>query len=88
MNNTTTDNVLMGDICFKLDETTKTAEITRRLKKYSGTFDLPSTVIHNNTEYEVTSIGDDAFKGCSDLLSVTIPKSVACIGKKAFAGCI
>ena len=33
MNNTTTDNVLMGDICFKLDETTKTAEITRRLKK-------------------------------------------------------
>ncbi len=33
----------------------------------------------------VTSIGDNAFWGCSGLTSVTIPNSVSYIGKYAFA---
>ena len=35
----------------------------------------------------VTSIGDWAFEGCSDLTSVTIPGSVTSIGKSAFEDC-
>ena len=35
----------------------------------------------------VTSIGDDAFCGCSELASVTIPSSVESIGECAFEGC-
>ena len=35
----------------------------------------------------ITSIGDDAFRNCTNLTSVTIPDSVMSIGSGAFAGC-
>ena len=54
---------------------------------YIGNFVIPDHVYYNNERYMVTSIGDEAFRGCSRLTSVYIPESVTYIGSYAFDGC-
>lgn len=54
---------------------------------YSGEVVIPTSVTYSGVIYSVTSIGDDAFNGCSGLTSVTIPESVTSIGSYAFCGC-
>ena len=44
-------------------------------------------VVSVDTGDSVTSIGDDAFRGCTSLASVTIGKSVTTIGPSAFCNC-
>lgn len=41
----------------------------------------------SSTTYYVTAIADNAFSNCTDLISVTIPSTMAKIGNSAFSGC-
>ena len=53
----------------------------------TGNMVIPENVTCNGKSYKVTSIGDDAFFGCTGLTSVEIPNSVTSIGNNAFLGC-
>lgn len=55
---------------------------------YRGNVVIPEQVTNDGTTYDVTAIGGYAFKGCTDLTSVTMPNSVISIGESAFWTCI
>ena len=54
---------------------------------YTGSVDIPASVTYGGEEYSVTGIGENAFRSCYDLISVTIPSSVTTIGEKSFYDC-
>ena len=51
---------------------------------YSGDVVIPETIEHNGKTYDVTCIGDSAFYNCTGLNSISLPNSVASIGRNAF----
>ena len=55
--------------------------------EYSGELAIPEIVTYNSLTYSVTSIGEEAFRACSSLNSVTISNNVTSIGKSAFNSC-
>ena len=52
--------------------------------KYSGKIVIPEIIEWDGANYSVTSIGNNAFNGCNDLVYVAIPNSVTSIGSAAF----
>lgn len=55
--------------------------------EYSGRVIIPAEVTYNDTTYNVTSIGESAFRDCLEINSVIIPEGVKNIGDRAFWGC-
>lgn len=69
------------------DSTNLKAEVTAGITKYSGKVTIPSSVSYNEKSYNVTGIGEFAFKKCSDLTSVSLPMGINTIDNYAFYGC-
>ena len=75
-----------GEINYKVTGE-NTVEVAKKNPYYSGDVVIPSTVTYSNTTYNVTSIGNSAFMGCTGLTSITIQKGVTSIGFSAFRSC-
>lgn len=81
-------SIKIDGIYYNFNPSSKTAEVARwGSHQYTGDIVIPSTVIRNEVEYNVTGIAAHAFASCPNLISVTIPKSVTTIGKELFLDC-
>ena len=68
----------------------KTVSVTYKdtgYNSYSGTVNIPATVVNNGTTYTVTEIGQYAFRTCSGLTNVVIPNTITTIDFDAFYAC-
>lgn len=63
------------------------AIVTSGKEKYKGDVIIPSSIKYYGKEYEVTSIGDNAFYECNELTTITLPESLTEIGMRAFTYC-
>lgn len=75
-------------ICYEIIEESQNVSVVAGTSTYSGDIVIPSTVTYNDNLYRVTTIGDNAFNGCTGLTSVTFPESLTTIDKRAFYNCI
>ena len=83
--------VEIDGIYYNLHLKENTAEVTYKEQNkasYSGSIEIPSSIILNENVYSVISIGESAFYDCSGLTSITIPNSITSIGDGAFKNCI
>lgn len=84
-----------GGVCYNiLSEDGKTVEVapqsTDRYAEgndYRGSIGVPESVTHNSVSYTVVRIGENAFRRCENLISVSIPNTVIEMGGFAFDGC-
>ena len=65
----------------------ETAGVSSNPNKYSGKVVIPKSITYNGKTYRVIGIEENAFRGCSDLTSVTIPNSIKSIIDYSFRDC-
>lgn len=73
-------------LVYKITSSTD-VEVIAGAGKYKGDIVIPSQVTISGKTYTVTSIANDAFKGCTGLTSITIPSSITSIGSSSFDSC-
>ena len=76
------------------DEANKTVEVSCQgivyddyANEYTGNVEIPESVTYNGKTYSVTKIHWAAFKDCSELTRIIIPRTITVIESQAFENC-
>lgn len=86
----TANDIHNNTIYYNINAATGTAEVTFKdasYNSYSGVVTIPSQVSNGNNVYNVTAVGDNAFRDCGGLSVVEIGENVETIGKRSFMNC-
>lgn len=86
---------IVDGVCYNINSDSTSVKVTYEgtgsqgmgYANLSGELIIPDNVTYDGKTYSVTSVGNNAFFGCTDLISVTIPNSVDSIGYNAFLNC-
>lgn len=71
-----------------VDREKQTVRVESSPSDISGDVEIPEKVYFNKgKEYTVTQIGANAFKGCKNLRTVSLPQCISSIEESAFYGC-
>lgn len=82
----TSASTQIGSLCYNLDSSTKTAQVTHSNYTFSS-IEIPEKINYNGITYTVTTIGYQAFKGSVNLSSIKFPNTIETIGSDAFYKC-
>lgn len=83
-------NFTVGKFNYKIKEgSTNQVEIIKsQCPSQDSNLEIPTTIQYNGNTYTVTSIGEEAFKGCQRYVgNLIVPEGITFIGYKAFANC-
>ena len=69
------EEAVYQDIVYSLDLNKMTAEVSLNPRVY-GELTIPATITVDQGDFQVTSIGDNAFKGAKDLTAISLPLGV------------
>lgn len=92
MTNIQPDLFLAGGLYYSIDPAKHNATVVQHPDGV-GEYDplvnvtIPETIEAYGQTFSVDTIGKDAFYGCEELLSITMPKSIVSIEEYAFQGC-
>ena len=67
-----------------ISDSEHTLSVVRGETLYSGALVLPTKVTIEGSDYTIIKIGEQAFMGCPDLISIIMPETVTEIGAQAF----
>lgn len=79
------DTVRDGDLVYVITANGEVELVASDVAPYSGAVIVPETATEDGVSYSVVGVAD-AFKNCTELSSVSLPKTVSIIDADAFAG--